>query len=177
LYEYPSRTDCLQCHTQVAGFALGVKTRQLNRDFAYPNANDNQLRSWNNIDYFTNDIVDAGQYAAFSALSDTAATVAERARTYLDVNCAQCHQPLGPTPVEVDLRFDTAEMNMNAVGVTPTAGDLGVPNAEVIAAGEKERSVLWLRLQALDSNRMPPLASHLVDAQAVDVVGQWIDGL
>ena len=177
LYEYPSRTDCLQCHTQVAGFALGAKTRQLNRDFAYPNATDNQLRSWNNIDYFTNDIGDASQYAAFSALDDTVVTVAERARTYLDVNCAQCHQPLGPTPVEVDLRFDTAEINMNAVGVTPTAGDLGVPNAEVMAAGEKERSVLWLRLQALDSNRMPPLASHLVDAQAVDIVGQWIDGL
>ncbi|MCZ6853453.1 MAG: PQQ-dependent sugar dehydrogenase [Gammaproteobacteria bacterium] len=177
LYEYPSRTDCLRCHTQAANFALGAKTRQLNRDFVYPNATDNQLRSWNNIGYFTTDIGDATQYDAFAALDDTSADVSQRARTYLDVNCAQCHRPGGPTPVEIDLRFDTADAGMNAIGVTPTAGDLGIVNGEIIAVGAKERSVLWQRLQLLDGNRMPPFGSNLVDAQAVDVVGQWIDSL
>ena len=61
--------------------------------------------------------------------------------------------------------------------MTPTAGDLGIVNAEIIAVGAKERSVLWQRLQLLDGNRMPPFGSNLVDAQAVDVVGQWIDSL
>ena len=66
---------------------------------------------------------------------------------------------------------------MNASGRLPAVGDLGIVNAEIIAAGEKERSVLWQRMQALNTDRMPPLASHLVDSEGVDVVGQWIDGL
>jgi hypothetical protein len=31
-------------------------------------------------------------------------------------------------------------------------------------------------MRRLDGTRMPPLASGLVDAEAVDLVGAWIDG-
>lgn len=175
LYEYPSRTDCLGCHTQAAGRTLGLKTRQLNRDFAYPSATDNQLRSWNNIGLFTTDIGAATQYGSFAELTDLARSVESRARAFLDTNCAICHQPGGPTPVNLDLRFDTALAAMNAVGVAPNAGDIGISNALIIAAGEKERSVLWARMGRLDADRMPPLASHLVNQPAVDLIGQWID--
>ncbi len=177
LYEYPSRTDCLGCHTEAAGFVLGPRTRQLNRDFAYPAATDNQLRSWNNIDLFSTDIGDAGAYAALPALDDTATAVAERARAYLAVNCAQCHQPGGPAPTDLDLRFDTALTDMNALDELPSAGDLGVTDARIIAPGDRSRSVLWLRMGVLDGNRMPPLGSHKVDDAAITVMGDWIDGL
>ena len=32
---YPDESECLQCHTTVAGVALGPETAQLNRDFTY----------------------------------------------------------------------------------------------------------------------------------------------
>ena len=35
----------------------------------------------------------------------------------------------------------------------------------------------WERMRRLDADRMPPLATQLVDDAGVDVVGQWIDGL
>ncbi len=35
-WDYPSRKDCITCHTKLSGGVLGVKTRQLNHDFAYP---------------------------------------------------------------------------------------------------------------------------------------------
>ena len=177
LYEYPGRADCANCHTQVAGFALGVKTRQLNRDFNYPSATDNQLRSLNNIELFGSDIGEAGSYQSFPALGDASATVEQRARAYLDVNCAQCHQPQGPSPVAIDLRFDTGINEMNIVSVTPQAGDLGLTSAAIVVPGNKEQSTLWERLRRTDGSRMPPLASHLVDSQAVSVIGEWIDGL
>ncbi len=177
LYEYPSRTDCLGCHTQASGFVLGVRTRQLNRSFAYPAATDNQLRSWNNIGLFSTDIGEADAYEAYPGLMDTAAATDIRARAYLAVNCAQCHQPGGPAPTALDLRYDTALADMNALEVAPNAGSPGVTDARILAAGDRDRSVLWLRLSVLDGDRMPPLGSHKVDDAAVELIGNWIDGL
>ncbi|NOX50093.1 MAG: hypothetical protein GXP16_06085, partial [Gammaproteobacteria bacterium] len=149
-YDYPSRPDCLSCHNQIAGFALSAKTRQLNRDFVYPNATDNQLRSLNNIDLFSTDIGSATNYQSFPALDDTAVNMEQRARAYLDVNCAQCHQPGGGTPVSIDLRIDIAANAMSAISVSPQAGDLGLANAAIIRPGSKEQSTLWERLRRTD---------------------------
>ncbi|MCX7063673.1 MAG: PQQ-dependent sugar dehydrogenase, partial [Proteobacteria bacterium] len=178
-YSYPSRSDCLQCHTNVANRALGLATRQLNRDFDYTATavTDNQLRTLNHISYFSTNIGAATQYGAYPALDDTNASIASRARAYLAVNCAQCHQPGGPTPVNLDFRFDTADGSMNAIGVVPTAGELGLVNARIIARGAKASSVLWERMRRLDGNRMPPLGTHRVDQAAVDLIGEWIDRL
>ncbi len=175
-YSYPSRTDCLLCHTSAANFALGLATRQLNRDFDYGAVTDNQLRTLNHISYFSTDIGTATQYSAYPALDDTNATIETRARTYLAVNCAQCHRPSGGTPVNLDLRFDTANASMNAIDVSPTQ-DLGLTNARIIARGSKESSVLWERVRRTDATRMPPLGTHRVDQDAVDLIGQWIDSL
>ncbi len=176
-YDYPSRTDCLLCHTAAAGFTLGLTTRQLNGDFDYAGTTDNQLRSWNHIGLFDSDIGAAGQYPSFAAPGDINAGLAARARAYLDVNCSQCHRPDGPAPTALDLRASTALDAMNAVGAAPLAGDLGVAGAAVIAAGDKQRSVLWLRLQRLDGERMPPLSSHLIDTEGATLIGEWIDTL
>jgi hypothetical protein len=47
---YPSRQDCLACHNAKTSGVLGVKSRQLNRTFAYPSGvTDNELRTWNHL--------------------------------------------------------------------------------------------------------------------------------
>jgi hypothetical protein len=61
------------------------------------------------------------------------------------------------------------------VGVAPTGGDLGVEGAQRIRAGDKAKSLVWLRMNRTDSTRMPPLASHVVDEAGVTLIGQWID--
>jgi hypothetical protein len=156
---------------------LGLVTRQLNRDFDHGSVADNQLRSLNDINFFTTDIGAPTQYGAYPALDDTNASVARRARAYLAVNCAQCHRPGGPTPVALDLRFDTADNAMGAINVAPTEGMLGLANARIIAPGNKTSSVLWERMRRLDGTRMPKLASHRVDQDAVDLIGVWIDSM
>ena len=177
-YVFPSRSDCLQCHTQVSGVILGARTGQMNRDHRYPNGiTDNQLRAFNNIALFDRDIGSPTQYSRVTDPADTNATLRNRARAYLDSNCAQCHQPGGPTPVPFDLRITASDSAMQAIGVRPGSGSLGLSDAFIIAPGNKSRSVLWERLRRLDDTRMPPLGSHRVDDAGVALIGQWIDSL
>ncbi len=176
-YDYPSRTDCLQCHAATEGFILGLRTRQMNRNFDYSGVTDNQLRSFNHIGLFNRDIGDDSQYEAYSKQDDSSASLASRARTYLAVNCSPCHQAGGSAPVNLDLGFDTALADTNALDAQPQTGSLGIVNARLIAPGAKERSILWVRMGLLDGNRMPPLSSHLVDQPGLLLVGEWIDSL
>ncbi|MGQ0697072.1 MAG: PQQ-dependent sugar dehydrogenase [Panacagrimonas sp.] len=177
-YVFPSRSDCLVCHTQVAGVILGARTAQTHRDFPYPNGvRDNQLRAFNHIGLFDRNIGSATQYAAMTDPSIAAASLDRRARAYLDTNCAQCHQPGGPTSVGLDLRASVDRADMRAVGVRPSAGALGIAEAFIVAPSHKERSVLWERIRRLDGARMPPLGSHRVDTEGVALIGQWIDSL
>jgi uncharacterized repeat protein (TIGR03806 family) len=174
-WPYPSRAQCLECHTEATGRVLGVRTAQVNRDFAYPVLTDNQLRAWNHIGLFTADIGDHAQHGALPDPSDAALPAAARARAYLDANCAMCHQPGGPTPVDLDLRFSVPVASMNAVGVFSVNPVDGVAGALRIAAGSKEQSDLWERMRRLDGFAMPPLARNVADGHAVDLVGTWID--
>jgi mono/diheme cytochrome c family protein len=147
----------------------------MNRGRQFANAFDNQLRAWNNIDLFTVDVGDAGAYGALPRLGDGSAPVTGRTRAYLDVNCAHCHQPGGPAPTDLDLRYDTLAAQMNALLAAPQNGDLGLTNPSIVAPGSKETSVLWERMRRLDGTRMPALGTNRVHDAAVDVVGRWID--
>jgi glucose/arabinose dehydrogenase/mono/diheme cytochrome c family protein len=45
-WHYPSRAECLVCHSRAANFVLGLSDLQMNRDFDYGNGRtDNQLRT------------------------------------------------------------------------------------------------------------------------------------
>jgi len=176
-YDYPSSADCLACHTRASTFLLGLETAQLNTAFDYGVLTDNQLRAMNHVGLFSYDIGDASQYNQLPPLTDNTATVEQRARAYLDVNCSVCHQPGGTAPTSLDFRVSTGIDGLNAVNTVPQAGTFDLTDAKIIAPGSKERSVLWHRMNSLGSERMPPLSSHVVDEAAVKVIGDWIDAM
>ena len=117
MWYYPSRADCLTCHTANAGYVLGVKTRQLNRDFNYPSGvTDNELRAWNHIGLFDTNLSDTAmtKFPKLARLDDTTRSLEDRARSYLDANCAQCHRPKG-TVAYFDARYDTPLADQNLI--------------------------------------------------------------
>jgi uncharacterized repeat protein (TIGR03806 family) len=175
---YPGRQDCLTCHTPASGGVLGVKTRQLNGDFKYPSGvTDNQLRTWNHLGLFDAklDENDIPQFAKLVAVTDSAAPLGLRVRSYLDANCAQCHRP-GGAEAFFDTRFDTP-LEKQGVLNGPVANSLGISGAKIIVPGNVSKSVLFQRISIVGNQQMPPLAKNVVDQKAVSTIAEWINSL
>jgi len=175
---YPGRQDCLTCHTPQSGGVLGVKTRQLNGDFKYPSGvTDNQLRAWNHLGLFDTKLNEAAlpRFARPVNITNTAAPLELRVRSYLDANCAQCHRP-GGVGAFFDARFDTPLKLQNLVN-GPVANQLGIAGARIIVPGDTNKSILLRRFSLVGDNQMPPLARNRVDEPAVAVIARWIASL
>jgi hypothetical protein len=176
---YASPADCLTCHTPAAGYVLGVNTRQLNGHFTYPatGISDNQIRTFNRLGLFS-PAINETQIAGFpklSALTDVNAPLEDRVRSYLDVNCSECHHPAGVA--NFDARFDASPADQHIVNA-PAAVSLGLTNPRIVAAGDPSRSVLYQRLTSLvPTVKMPPLARNRIDARAAQIISDWINQL
>jgi uncharacterized repeat protein (TIGR03806 family) len=172
-WTYPSRNDCLACHTANAGFVLGVKTRQLNGTASNP------LRAWSELDLFRNPPrkEDIGHLDRLFAATDKGASLEQRVRSYLDANCANCHRPGGARGL-FDARFDVPLDRQNIVNGEVAAADLGVAGAKLVLPGDPAKSMLYQRMnRRRDVFNMPPLATHEIDQEAVSVVEEWIKSL
>jgi uncharacterized repeat protein (TIGR03806 family) len=175
-WSYPSRGECLECHTGAAGRVLGVRTEQLNRNYVYELGTANELTTLDHIGMFTAAIGDPTALPAMPVV-DGPAPVEDRAAAYLAANCSQCHRPGGTGGGDLDLTFGTAFADQGLCGVSPQAGDLGVAGAKLVDPGSAANSIVSLRMHALDVHRMPPLGTSVVDPTGTALIDQWIDGL
>jgi uncharacterized repeat protein (TIGR03806 family) len=179
-WQYPSRNQCTMCHTAAANGVLGLTTAQLNFDFHYPASavTDNQLRTLDHIGLFSAPL--PGPPATLPQMPDphnAAAPLRDRARAYLAANCAMCHQPGGTSPAAIDLRWEASDSAMNAIGIPPTAGTLGIPNARIIFPHLADSSVLARMALRGAPQQMPPLATSRVDAAGLQLIRDWINSL
>jgi uncharacterized repeat protein (TIGR03806 family) len=179
-WHYPSRAECEICHTTVAGFTLGPEIGQLNRSFIYTRNNNteaNQLITLQDINVLSRPLSEAEKSTTFYAIDDTAYSAERRARSYLHTNCAICHQPGGTGGGNMDLRMDTSLENTGICNVAPLGDSMGLINPVIVSPGDPNNSILVLRMENLGQYRMPPLATSVVDTQAVTVIREWISGL
>ncbi|MGP1993023.1 hypothetical protein D9V96_014200 [Zobellia laminariae] len=90
-YVVPSNTMCVQCHELNEKIVpIGPKARVMN--FNHNGQNILQFFKDNNM---LNEAPDVSQIPVLPDWSDTSLSLEERARAYLDVNCAHCHQKGG----------------------------------------------------------------------------------
>jgi len=97
-----------------------------------------------------------------------------RARSYLHSNCAQCHVEAGGGNAQIDLEFTTALDKTKILDVKPQHHTFNLPDARLIAPGHPERSVLLHRMSHRREGYMPPLATSMVDREAVEMLREWI---
>lgn len=175
----PNRNQCKGCH-DVAGEIqpIGPSARNLNRDFDYPAPNnpDNQIDFW-----AAYGLLDGGSGNEAPSVPNAydAATgpVAARARAYLDVNCAHCHNPQGPAHTSgLDLRWSQRDPAQWGVLKRPVAAGRASGGFDfAIEPSHPERSILLHRMQSLDPGvMMPELGRQTVDARAIALMREWI---
>jgi uncharacterized repeat protein (TIGR03806 family) len=178
-YVYPGPSDCFSCHSANAGFVLGVRTPQLNRDLRYADDSPpvNQLAAlsgWGMLEPEL-DAEAAEQLPRLAALTDESADLEQRVRSYWDGNCSMCHAGADGSVPGWDARFSTplAEQGLSDAPRNPAfAGSL------LIANGEPERSLIQARGNTVELGlRMPPLGRNRIDSTYVALLTQWINSL
>jgi len=182
-YTYPSQRACGACHSANTGFALGVRTAQLNGDYDYPDGSRfNQLALWASLGLFepgagapgASDDVD--DYARLAPLHEAAAPLAARVRSYWDSNCSGCHNA-GSSLSSWDASYATPLDEQGVILAEPLRG--GYPEGtRLVVPGDPESSLIYMRSQsALPGLRMPPMLRNRVDEPYVELLAEWIRSL
>ncbi len=174
-WTFPSRADCMSCHTQAAGGVLGFRMEQINRVHDYGGAQLNQIDVFNRLEMFEGKLTPKAK--AWPDWDDPNANERVAVRAWLDANCANCHQPAGPGNALIDLRFETPIEKSNMVDRRPGQWNLGVYGGRLLVPGEHKKSLLWVRMGRTDELCMPPIAYNVVDKRAMERIARWIDNM
>lgn len=177
-YIIPNANQCKGCHQQTDGFQpLGPKARHLNKHFTYTDGAENQLAHWTRAGALSGapSPSDAPRAAVWD--DPSSGTLERRARAWLEINCAHCHNPNGPARnAGLDLMAGQQEPTKYGIFKTPVAAGRGSGGFEFdIVPGEPEQSILMFRLNSTDPGAMmPELGKRMIHTEGVDLVREWI---
>ncbi len=186
-YAVPDPQKCQRCH-QVDGKTepLGPKVRYLNMDYSYDDGVENQLTRWVSEGLLDGATLPA-QPESVLIFNDSknlddiqAADLEDFAKSWLDINCAHCHNPAGDasnTNMQVEFTRSFAEKNAHGVCQKPISfGGEGLEY--IIKPGNAAESIMVFRMNTRDGgDRMPPLGRDLIHDEGVALVSKWINSL
>ncbi len=175
-WRIPSRAECMTCHTPQAGHALSFNTRQFNLPGGILGWNGNQLDILREHGFFANTPDSPNLLPRHIRPDETAFSEEARVRSYLAVNCSNCHRDGGTAPSAWDAR---EHLTLEETGLVngSVANNGGDPDMRLVVPGEPEHSVLLHRIGATAGfSRMPPIASNVIDEANVALVTSWIEG-
>ncbi len=174
LYVVPDANQCAACHapdhTDADIRPIGLKARHLNRS--------QQIERWQEEGVLTGVAGEVPVAARWTGSGS--ATLEERARAYLDINCAHCHNSAGAA--------DTSGLHLNieapldrhfGICKSPTAvGQGSGDHLYDIYPGKTEESIMIFRMDHTDAAiAMPELGRSTVHTEGVVLISQWIKSL
>jgi putative heme-binding domain-containing protein len=172
-----ARGTCLTCHNPWPGTVLSITGAQLQRRVdAGEHADTLQVPMLKKLQVlpenfpFSNHPL-ANPYVPVTAKLD------DRARSYLQVNCAHCHRFGGGGAALIDLRYDLPIGEMRVLNVRPALGGFDLPDPYIVCGGDPARSALFYRVSKLGRGRMPHVGSDAVDVEGTRLLALWIQDL
>ncbi|MEO0046849.1 MAG: hypothetical protein RL705_2040 [Bacteroidota bacterium] len=176
-YRIPSDAECFACHKiNETATPIGVKPQNLNHNFNFSNGNKNQLLKLKEQGYLTSypaSIVSSVDY------HDATQPLDLRVRSYVDANCAHCHQDEARCYYR-PIRFPFAQTNVDSnIGICLVADEAISPTlTKIVSPGNFSKSILHYRISTNDeSERMPLLGRTIVHDEGVALIEEWISSL
>ena len=177
-YIVPNKNQCKNCHARGEQLVpIGPKVQNLNKDFAYADGPENQLKKWSEAGYLSGYIPEEKSPRMASWDQPESGSLQDRALAYLDVNCGHCHHPDGAANTS-GLTL-TAEAPLNkALGIykpTVSAGAGTGGHTYSIVPGKPGESIMVYRMQSTDPGAMmPELGRRMVHDEGVALISEWI---
>jgi uncharacterized repeat protein (TIGR03806 family) len=183
-YRVLARTECGSCHnpwvekrTTLFGVQsaspLGVNTAQLNRKCDDAGSPLNQLVRWHKLGLLAW-TPDVARLPKLVDPYDESVDLDRRTRSYLQANCAHCHQLNAGGTTTIVLGFESPLEQTKTINVRPLQGTFSIAGARIIAPGDPASSVLYYRMSKLGGGRMPRVGSNAVDERATRMIHEWI---
>jgi uncharacterized repeat protein (TIGR03806 family) len=194
-YLIPERNQCQSCHVRQDGpnapieiVLIGPKARHLNRSYDYGGdvGRRNQLERLTELGMLTGapaaseipaaydfrPIEQAGPAALSPGELDTAA------RSYLDINCAHCHNPQGIQGMTSQLFLNHDNADAFHLGECKLPGSAGTGNGGFvydIVPGDPDTSILYFRTDTMQVGAMMPLIGRsLTHSRGTELIHAWI---
>lgn len=174
-YSVPNKNQCKGCHARDGTVTpIGPKLRNLD------NGGDdrtNQIALWQKAGLLPAVLPD---HPVMPRFQDVNAPIASRARAYLDINCAHCHNREGPAS-NSGLYLSYQESDATALGLykRPVAAGRGSGGREfAVHPGQPGSSIMLYRMDSTEPGiAMPELGRSLTDEQGVALIRAWIASL
>ncbi len=181
-YRIPSHAECLTCHkTNDNAIPIGPKPQNLNFNILFAEGSMNQLEKWEEFGY-----LNPGFPANINTMvnyNDASEPLEMRVRSYLDINCAHCHNENGhcnylPIKLSYSETEDPSNMGVCVVPNIDISGMVGETVTHIVVPGSPEKSTMYHRINTeMENIRMPMLGRNLIHTEGVSLVTQWINSL
>ena len=179
-YIIPDNNDCKSCHQNGGKITpIGPKIRNLNRNNDFASGKENQLIHYASENQLSG-LPDISSVDKLPNWEDDSYSIEEKARAYLDINCAHCHSPEGPANnTALNLNYEESEPHKlgfckGPVSAAQGSGDLRFD----IVPGNAEASILYFRMNSAETGvAMPELGKTLVHTEGVSLIRDWINRL
>jgi len=179
-YSVPNSNQCEECHREHDDImnVLGPKARHLNKVYEYPDGAANQLTKWTELGILSGAPADPNDAPPGVVFDDpNSGTLEERARMYLDINCAHCHNESGAART-TGFWVDIAQTDPGHLGIckAPTAAGPGTGGfGRVIDPGHPESSIVTFRMDSVEPEiAMPELGRRRIHEEGLAVIADWI---
>lgn len=193
-YRIPNVVQCIICHkskqmvnnVEVDTYIpIGIKPQNLNFDYNYGNETKNQLTKWIEKGILQNNFSLPSEANTAIDYKDATKPLEKRVRSYLDINCAHCHQDNRHCDYR-PMRFSFTESgdiqngraNLGICVDTQDMQDFPPALSKIISPGNVNRSMLYYRLNTTNENfRMPLHGRTVIHTEGVNLLQQWINTL